>query len=90
MRRGGVLPRPMRRTSCYAPVGRHPCVPPPTTAAPLTAGYMAPPYRYFTDFVGVGVPDDPPARTSKLCVGRGDPVAVPKIFALPYGGRLKF
>ena len=42
MRRGGVLPRPSRRTPCYSPVGR------------------------------------------------GDPVAVPKISTLPYGGRLKF
>ncbi len=35
-------------------------------------------------------PDAPSAMTSKLSVGRSDPVAVPKIFTLPYGGRLKF
>ena len=33
MRRGGVLPRPMRRTPLLSPVGRHPCVPPPTCTA---------------------------------------------------------
>ena len=32
----------------------------------------------------------PVAPASLLCVGRGGPVAVPKISALPYGGRLKF
>ena len=41
--------------------------------------------------VGAGVPDGPFCRTSCYAsVGADDPVAVPKIFALPYGGRLKF
>ena len=65
-------------------------MPPPTTAAPPTAGHMTPPYRHFAGFVGVGVPDDPSTPHPQASVGRGDPVAVPKIFALPYGGRLKF
>ena len=72
---------------------------------PQRRGTLAPPYKFFVGDdasivppapppdkvrVGIGVPDDPPARTSKLCVGLGDPVAVPKIFTLPCGGRLKF
>ena len=43
--------------------------------------------------VGGGVPDAPHDIAPPPCpapVGRGDPVAVPKIFTLPYGGRLKF
>ena len=32
----------------------------------------------------------PVTPASLLCVGRGGPVAVPKISALPYGGRWKF
>ena len=41
--------------------------------------------------VGVGVPDGPLYRTPcNASVGADDPVAVPKISALPYGGRWKF
>ena len=40
---------------------------------------------------GDGRPQGSPLRKrSKGCVGADDPVAVPKIFALPYGERLKF
>ena len=37
-----------------------------------------------------GVEPRPYENVEALCVGRGDPVAVPKISTLPYGGRLKF
>ena len=58
-RRGN--PSPPRPASTKRNINnrRQQCVPPPTTAAPPTAGHMAPPYRHFADFVGVGDPDDP-------------------------------
>ena len=42
--------------------------------------------------VGVGLPDDPNRTCTRSIpsVGADDPVAVPKISALPNGGRLKF
>ena len=63
------------RTSCYVPVGddAH-IVPLPRTSCCAS--------------VGVGLPDDPPGLEPHPLypsVGADDPVAVPKIFALPYG-----
>ena len=140
MRRGDPRGRPFdtHRTPCYASVGRRLCVCRRHHAQhPQRRGTLAPPYRRFTNVVGVGVPDDPP-QAPHASVGRGalappptcaapptlrrgdlrgclfdthstlnggarapyrrftdfvgdnDPVSVPKIFALPYGGRLKF
>ena len=140
MRRGDPRGRPFdtHRTPCYASVGRGACVCRRHHAQhPQRRGTLAPPYRRFTNVVGVGVPDDPP-QAPHASVGRGalappptcaapptlrrgdlrgrlfdthstltggarapyrrftdfvgdnDPVSVPKIFALPYGGRLKF
>ena len=73
---GGFLPR----TSCYVPVGDDAHIVP----LPHTPCYAS---------VGVGLPDDPPGLVLHPLypfVGAYDPVAVPKISALPYGGRPQF
>ena len=85
-------------------VGRHPCVPPTTallvichceTSAHAGCGNPHPPSPKAPlpkgPWHGEAVTEGFHAGTFlQPSVGADDPVAVPKIFALPYGERLKF
>ena len=89
---GSLLPPPAALCRFpRRPVSPHPLIC-PCRAAPMCAAadmHRTPNHAP----VGGGVPDAPHDIAPPPCpapVGRGDPVAVPKIFTLPYGGRLKF
>ena len=60
---GGAEPPPLRIRYIF-PVGRHRCGP-PARHAPHSQrrGTLAPPYRHFIEFVGVGVPTTRTHRT---------------------------
>ena len=82
---GGILAAPVCRASC-APVGRGALTPPPGLVPHSRQGTRALPYKNIVCHPGR---TESSAPTNHF-VGADDPVAVPKISALPYGGRWKF
>ena len=70
----------------YAPVGRGAIPPPPGLVPHSRQGTRALPYKNIVCHPGRTESSAP----TKHFVGADDPVAVPKISALPYGGRWKF